>query len=220
MGNFKGRSAVDCNSFNTLKAIVIMFFTPNNFLSKFYSQNALKQMGIKKQDWKTLIVSASKEVKLSRQVLWETWTKLEDWQKWSNPMHVASRWVGQPEWKVGAQFEQDLNLGFPLNTKTSVETVGEIVPEKSVNWWNEEGGIKYHYCWLFEDLPTGETRVTITAIFHGKAIGFCKPLVASIWQKMFEASVQGLIRQARTPKIQGSRTIWIYPETRQKVTIG
>lgn len=176
-------------------------------------------MGIKRPNWKTFIISASQEVKLPRQVLWETWTKLEDWPKWSNPMHVATRWVRKSEWKVGAQFEQDLNLGFPLNTQTSVETVEAIVPGESVNWWKEEEGIKYHYFWLFEDLPTGETRVTITAIFHGKAIGFCKPLVASIWQKMFEASVRGLIQQARTPKTQGNRRLWIDPETRQKVTI-
>jgi len=199
-----------------LKAIAIMFSQQSTSLSNSYTQNALQQMGIKRPNWQTLIASASKEVKLPRQVLWETWTKLEDWSHWSNPLHVATRWVGEPGWKVGAQFEQDLNLGFPLNTKTSVETVGEIVPGESVNWWKEEDGIKYHYFWLFEDLPTGETQVTITAIFHGKAIGYCKPLVDYIWQKMFEASLEGLIRQARTPKIQGSRMIWIYPEAQQK----
>jgi hypothetical protein len=196
-----------------------MSFTPNSFLSKLYTENALKQMGITRPNWKTLIVSASQEVKIGRQVLWETWTKLEDWSNWSNPMHIATRWVGKPEWKVGAQFEVDLNLGFPLNTETSVETVGSIIPGKSINWWKEEEGIKYHYFWLFEDLPTGKTRVTVTAIFHGKAIGFCKPLVAYTWQKMFEATLNGLIKQARTPQLQNNRMIWIYPETRTKVAI-
>lgn len=193
-----------------------MLAKSSNFLSTFYTQNTMQQLGIKRPSWQTLITSASQEVNLERQILWETWTKLEDWPKWSNPMHIATHWVSEPEWKVGTQFAQDLNLGFPLDTKTSVETVGAIDPGKSVSWWKEEGGIKYHYSWLFEDLPTGKTRVKITAIFHGKAIGYCKPLVANIWQKMFEATLTGLIQKARTPTIQNSRMIWMYPEAQQK----
>lgn len=177
-----------------------MFYQPSSSLLNPYTKNALQQMGIEQPSWQTLIASASKEVNLPRQVLWEAWTKLEDWPIWSKSLHVATHWVSEAGWRVGAKFEQDLNLGFPLGTTTSAETVGAIVPGESVQWWKDEKGIKSHHFWLFEDLSIGKTRITNTEIFHGTPMGLVKPLVAKNWQRMFEASVDGLIQHTQKQK--------------------
>ena len=60
-----------------------MFYQPSSSLINPSTKNALHQMGIEQASWQTLIASASKEVNLLRQVLWEAWTKLEDWPIWS-----------------------------------------------------------------------------------------------------------------------------------------
>ncbi len=161
---------------------------------------ALQKIGIKKPTWKTVIVTASQEVEMPAALLWETWSYLERWPHWSTPLHVATRWIGKPGWKVGATFEQVLNLGFPVGKLTSAETVSEIVPGEYVLWWKNEKGIKSCHIWQFERLsgnPNSITRITDVEVFHGTMMGLVKPLVSRRWHQMFEHSVAGLIRQAQ-----------------------
>ena len=164
-------------------------------------QYALQIIGVERPSWQTIVVSASKEVPLLRQSLWDTWMKLEDWPLWSVPLHLSTRWIGEPGWRVGATFEQVLNLGFPLGQTVSPETVGAVVDAERVSWWKEAKGIKSCHVWEFAALSSGRTQVTNTEVFHGVAIGLIKPLAARKWQRMFEASVAGLIERAQ----QGSQ---------------
>jgi len=132
---------------------------------------ALHQIGLAQPTWQTVVVAASQEVDLPCEVVWAAWTQLEDWPTWSRPLHVSTRWLGSAEWQEGSQFEQDLNLGFPLGLMTSTEKVGEMVPGQQVMWWKDENGVKSCHIWTFESLPDGRTRITNVEVFHGVAMG-------------------------------------------------
>jgi len=161
------------------------------------TEYALQKIGLKRPTWQTVVASASGEVALPRKLLWEVWMKLEDWPSWSRPLHVSARWTSEPGWKAGATFEQTLDLGFPLGRTVSPETVGAIANGELVSWWKEANGIKSCHVWEFSEPASGRTRVTNTEVFHGPAIGFIKPFAAGNWQKMFEATVAGLLQAAQ-----------------------
>lgn len=129
--------------------------------------------------------------------MWETWMKLEEWPPCSMPLHVSTRWIGKPGWRVGATFEQVLNLGFPLGQTVSPETVEAVVDAESVSWWKDVIGIKSCHVWEFTALSPDLTQITNTEVFHGVSIGLLKPLAAKNWQSMFETSVAGLINRAQ-----------------------
>ena len=160
-------------------------------------QYALQKIGLEQPSWQTVVVSASEEVALPRQLLWEAWMRLEEWPQWSAPLHVSTRWIGGPGWSVGATFEQVLDLGFPLGQTVSPETVGALVDAESVSWWKNAKGIKSCHVWEFAALSPDRTRVTNTEVFHGVSIGLLKPLAARNWQRLFEASVTGLVQKAQ-----------------------
>ena len=163
-------------------------------------QYALQKIGLEKPTWQTVMVSASQEVTVPAQVLWNVWMKLIEWPQWSIPLHAATRWIDEPSWQVGATFEQILNLGFPLGKTVSSETVGAITAGEFVSWWKDEKGIKSCHVWEFMALSPDRTRVTDTEVFHGVPMSLLKPLLVKPWQRMFEASVAGLIQQAQKGK--------------------
>ncbi|MCI0393839.1 MAG: SRPBCC family protein [Chloroflexi bacterium] len=160
-------------------------------------QYALQKIGIQQPTWQTVVVSAAKEVALPRELLWDTWAKLEEWPQWSVPLHLSTRWIGEPGWRVGATFEQVLNLGFPLGQTVSSETIGAVVDAESVSWWKDAKGIKSCHIWEFAALAPDRTQVTNTELFHGVSMGLLKPFAARNWQRMFEASVVGLGERAQ-----------------------
>lgn len=159
---------------------------------------ALQKIGLDRPTWKTVIAAASREADMPAATLWEVWSKLEDWSVWSKPLHVAARWTGKAGWEVGAKFEQDLNLGFPLGKITSAETVGAVVPGESVMWWKDNNGIRSCHIWAFETSGDSRTSITNVEVFHGLAMGLVRPMVVANWQRMFEQSVAGLIQRAQT----------------------
>jgi|SoiMethySBSTD1v2_1073268.scaffolds.fasta_scaffold309466_2 hypothetical protein len=126
--------------------------------------------------------------------------KLEDWPKWSTPLHVSTRWIGEPGWEVGSRFEQVIDLGFPLGKTVSLETVRAVTDAESVSWWKDEKGVKSCHVWEFTALSPDRTQITNTEVFHGLFIGLVKPLAARRWQSLFEASVAGLIQSTQTGK--------------------
>ncbi|MFI5174373.1 MAG: hypothetical protein ACHQKY_05920 [Terriglobia bacterium] len=158
---------------------------------------ALEKVGLTTPGWDTLIVSAEKEAAIPAPVLWAMWSRLEEWPAWSRPLHVSARWVNEAEWKTGAKFEQKLNLGFPVGEVVSLEEVGPVTKGRRAMWSKDENGIKSCHIWFFERLPDGRTRVGNTEVFQGKKIGLIRPLVARRWQRMFQASVEGLVQRAQ-----------------------
>lgn len=155
-------------------------------------QAALEDIGISKPTWKTLVVYASEETELPCEELWEMWGQLENWSDYS-PLFEATRWIGDPGWKVGAKFEQTLILGFPLGATRSQETIDAVEPGRRVSWSKDKNGVKSKHVWLFEELPDGDTRIINLEVFHGTLIGLIKPLVKDRWTRLFKATVEGLI---------------------------
>ncbi|MBO0684684.1 MAG: SRPBCC family protein [Candidatus Dormibacteraeota bacterium] len=155
---------------------------------------ALGRLSLPRPSWKTLVVSATRDLDLPPDRVWNTWSKLESWPEWSTPLHEATRWTGTPGWTAGATFEQTLRLGFPVGKSVNAVTVGAAEPGRMVSWWNTEGGMRSCHVWRFSPLAQEGTRVTDTEVFDGVLIGLLKPLLRGSWQRRFEASVAGLVR--------------------------
>jgi hypothetical protein len=155
----------------------------------------IDHIGVERPSWQTLVLSASREVDLPVERLWSTWADLESWPRWS-ALHEATRWTGTPGWTAGATFEQALQLGFPIGRSVNAVTVRAAEPGHLVSWWETEGSLRSCHVWLFEALSPERTRVTDTEGFHGLAMGLMKPLLRPRWQRLFEASVDGLARAA------------------------
>jgi uncharacterized membrane protein len=156
----------------------------------------LDQLGIAKPTWKTLAIAAGATTDRPADRLWATWRDLPRWPEWSIPLHVSARWVSGDSFVAGAQFEQVIQLGFPLGRITSRETVRVVEPGRLVSWAKEENGVRSCHAWQFAPLPDGRTRVSNVEVFHGTPIGLIKPLVSARWRRLFQASVDSLIARA------------------------
>jgi hypothetical protein len=159
-------------------------------------QAVLEQIGISQPGWRTLVVFSSREVEIPAPVLFSAWSRLEEWPQWSQPLHIATRWLGPAGWKPGAQFEQTLNLGSPMGQVISKEKVVAVVRGRSVIWSKEENGIKSCHLWVFDRLMSGQTRIIDVEAFQGVKIGLLRPLLENRWKRMFDAGLEGLIRYA------------------------
>lgn len=145
----------------------------------------------------TLAICASKESRLTPEQIWETWSKLDQWPRWSKPLHTTARWLEGRTWAVGAQFEQVRNLGAPIGRQVTVETVREVNPGQSVGWWGAKGGsVKTGHLWYFEPLPEGGTRVHSTEVFMGPIVFLFRFMMKGNLQRAFDAAVDGLIKAA------------------------
>ena len=160
-------------------------------------KTALRNLGVEKPAWRTLIVSASQDVKLPADAIWEAWSRLEKWGEWSKDTHLSARWIGEPGWQVGARFEQVVDMGFPVGSRRTVETVEEVDPLRRVRWCQKGSGMRACHVWAFSMLPNGRVRVTNTEVFHATFVGLIKPIVAGRWEKKFKAAVSGLEAAAR-----------------------
>jgi hypothetical protein len=160
-------------------------------------KTALRNLGVEKPAWRTLIVSASQDLNIQQEAIWEAWSNLESWGKWAQETHSSARWVGAGGWQAGARFEEVVNLGFPGGTRRAVETVEDVEPMRRVRWCNSRIGMRTCHVWSFTVLPNGRTRVTNTEVYHGTLIGLIKPIVAGHWEKKCNAAVSGLARAAK-----------------------
>jgi hypothetical protein len=162
-------------------------------------KTALRNLGVEKPAWRTLIVSASQDLNLPLESIWETWSDLESWKDWSKATHLSARWVGEAGWQAGARFEQVVDLGFPTGVRRTVETVEDVQPMRHARWC-KTSLVRACHVWSFAPLPNGRIRVTNTEVYHGTLIGLIKPIVAAAWEKKFAASISGLAKAVRTDK--------------------
>ncbi len=176
--------------------IVVIHTNPNKASEASLVRLALKSLGIDRAAWQTVAVSASQDVDLTTQALWKTWSRLENWPAWST-RHRSAKWLQAGEIEQGARFLQVQKLGFPLGVQTSIETISEFSSERRVRWCHTQGGVKSCHFWTFTLLPNRKVRVTNTEVLHGTLIGLLKPIVYWQWQRQFEKSLDGFIRQTR-----------------------
>ncbi len=153
---------------------------------------ALTNVGLNAPNWQTIIVSTSREINAPRNVVWETWSRLEDWSRWAPQLVKSAKWHGVDGWRKGAMFEQVLDLGFPLGKETSIETVKTCLPGSTLSWWKKTRNSSVSRLWLFEDTPGGKTRVIYVDVTHGSSTWMFKPLVVNRWEARFSGAIEGL----------------------------
>lgn len=204
-----------------LTAVIILllisaFFSQPVFIShegtdKTASDEAIKQafeyIGEKGPSWKSLVLSSSAESDIDKDTLWKYWSKLEEWNKWQGELVVSANWSESSplpasksetdKWKIGAQFEQELNLEFPVGREKEIEIVGDVKPGTQAAWWKNKGGIRTFHVWMFEKLSGGRSRVTNTVVFHGPVVGLTKIFYGSNWFEKIDRSVEGLLEYVR-----------------------
>jgi uncharacterized protein YndB with AHSA1/START domain len=176
--------------------IVVMRPATNKSSEAGLIRLALKNLGVEKPAWNTLMITATRDVRLPIDSLWEAWSNIEDWPLWSS-RHASANWKSDTRWQVGSQFEQVLNLGFPLGRKRITETLSEVNPGRRVRWSKTNKNTKSCHIWSFTLLPNRQVRLTSTEVFHGTYIGLLKPMLILQWQKPLERSMDALIRLAK-----------------------
>jgi len=160
-------------------------------------KTALRNLGMERPAWRTLIISATQDLNVPLEAVWEAFSRLEDWKDWSKATHLSAKWLGEAGWQPGARFQQVVNLGFPTGARRTVETVEDVEPMRRVRWCKTGGGVRACHVWSFTVLPNGRTRITNTEVYDGVFIGLIKPLVAVAWEKKFAAAIAGLADAAR-----------------------
>lgn len=160
-------------------------------------RGALARLGLTSASASCLAVTSTKDTNLPPDVVWETWSHLEQWSRWSKPLLISARWLEGRTWEVGAQFEQTRAMGAPIGRQVTVETVREVNPGQSVAWWDGKGGsIRTCKVWYFELLPDGGTRVHCTGVFVGPLVFLFKFALRKNLQRGFDSAVEGLIKSA------------------------
>jgi len=98
-------------------------------------------------------------------------------------------------WAVGASFDQELGLGFPVGVKRERATFDEFEPDLRASWSGDRDGVRSCHVWRFEPVQGGGTRVHDVEVFTGTTIGLVEPLVGKRWNRLFQASVDGVIAE-------------------------
>jgi hypothetical protein len=157
----------------------------------------LQGIGKDTAGWDTLIVSGAADTAAPAQDLWAVWTDLGRWPLWS-PIHRSVTWTSAAGPAAGATFDQHIDLGFPLGTTTEHVTISVLEPASRVAWAGDANGVRSCHQWSFTPLPSGGTRVSNVEAFGGLPVALLRPLVGRRWNRMFQAAVDGLIREATT----------------------
>ncbi len=153
---------------------------------------AMKQLNLKGIDYKTLIVSATIDVNTSPEKAWEYLVKIDNWKKWQQPLIKSIRSQKNIITKTGDQFEQLLDLGFPLGSVISKETVSVFEPAKILSWKKDEKGIRSCHVWLIKQLNASSVRIYNCEVFYGSSMAYIKMLVHNKWNHLFMQSVLAL----------------------------
>lgn len=159
---------------------------------------AAETAGVPLASWKTLVVAASGSVPAPADEAWAALSRIEEWPKWSSPLHIGARWKGEPGFRLAGSFEQVLALGFPLGTVRSEALVARLVPGREVVWCSSDGGVTSCHLWRFTPVTPERTFAVNVEVFHGAPVGALAPFVQSRWSRLFQQDVSGLARAVET----------------------
>lgn len=88
----------------------------------------VERIGKRRIGWDTLMVSGASDTTIPTETLWAAWSDLDHWPAWS-PLHKSVTRDGTGALAVGASFNQQIGLGFPIGTTTEVVTISLLEPE-------------------------------------------------------------------------------------------
>lgn len=195
------RRAVGLLSFLVLVAVAALFATTALRVSfsgteaeMAAAREAAETAGVPLASWKTLVVVASGSVPAPADEAWAVLSRIEEWPRWSSPLHLGARWKGEPGFRVSGSFEEVLALGFPLGTVRSEAMVTRLVPGREVVWCSSDGGVTSCRVWRFTPVTPERTFVVSAEVFHGAPVGVVAPFVQSRWSRFFQRDVSGLAR--------------------------
>lgn len=180
-------------------------------------QYALSRIGKSAPDNRTMTVEAARVIFAPAAEVWEELTTLENWKSWQGELVLSARRTKGNAFEAGAEFEQLLQLGFPLGKTISKERIGEVIPGELLAWWKEDNGVASCHVWRLESLTPEVTLVTNTEVFAGKAIPFLRPLVAGRWQRAFDRAVAGLEACFGTPGFEINEGAPVTGEARRRI---
>lgn len=195
------RRAVGLLSFLVLVAVAVLFATTALRVSfsgteaeMAAAREAAETAGVPLASWKTLVVAASGSVPAPAGEAWAVLSRIEEWPRWSSPLHLGARWKGEPGFRLAGGFEEALALGFPLGTVRSEAFVARLVPGREVVWCSSGGGVTSCRLWRLTPVTPERTFVVSAEVFHGSPVGLLAPLVQSRWSRFFQRDVSGLAR--------------------------
>lgn len=158
------------------------------------AREAAETAGVPLASWKSLVVAASGSVPAPADAAWAALSRIEEWPRWSSPLHLGARWKGEPGFRVSGSFEEVLALGFPLGTVRSEAFVARLVPGREVVWCSSGGGVTWCRLWRLTPVTPERTFVVSAEVFHGSPVGVLAPLVQSRWSRFLQKDVSGLAR--------------------------
>jgi len=97
---------------------------------------------------------------------------------------------------AGSAFEQQIDLGFPIGTTTEHVTIDLLEPARRIAWAGDSNGVRSCHLWSFTPALHGGTHVSNVEAFTGIPVAMLRPLVARRWHRLFQAAIDGLIRNA------------------------
>ena len=153
---------------------------------------AMHQIRLVDVNYKTMVISASAEIKSSPQQAWLCIIKANEWKQWQYPLVQSVRMHQTNIGFAGASFEQLLKPGFPLGDIVSRERVAEAEPGKLLSWWKDENGIRSCHVWMIDSLGTNRIKIYNTEVFHGNGIALIKLFDFKRWNNLFQQSVNAL----------------------------
>jgi hypothetical protein len=162
----------------------------------------LQRIGKDTAGWDTLVVAGAADTQAPAGRLWAVWADLERWPSWS-PLHRSVAWTGAARLTVGATFDQQISLGFPVGTSTEHVTIDLLEPARRVAWAGAGNGVRSCHLWSFTPLSGGGTRVSNTEAFAGLPVAMLRPVVARRWNRLFQAAVDGLTQAAAASISEG-----------------
>ena len=154
----------------------------------------LRRFDIEEADFKTMIVGTSHDTTASPESVWKELTDLDGWTAWCPMTRGQTRWMEGYRWIPGAQFQHEVELGFPMGSARTTAFVEVVNPYRQLIWAEQRRGARVFRIWQIDPLPDGGSRVTCVEAARSLSTAVAKPFSVGPLQRSFEESVLRLVR--------------------------
>jgi hypothetical protein len=183
--------------------IGLIFLTPDGVdqtVDLDVLQTAVERVGVSAADFQTMVVGATRETDVSPEVIWRVLTDMENWSNWYVLTRERARWIDGFQWVPGAQFQHQVELGFPLGSARSTAFVERVSPGRSLLWVEQRRGALVCHIWQISPIPNGGSRITCIEASRGMSTAVTKFFTIGPLQRTFEETVSRLIEYATDTK--------------------
>lgn len=167
---------------------------PNVQIGPF--QTVLDRLNLHEPDLQTMVVGSTLVTEVPPEAIWRTLTNLPAWSQWCPMTRGSVGWVEGYRWVPGAQFQHEVELGFPLGSARTVAFVERVNPGSQLVWVEQRRGAFVCRVWQIDPLPNGGSRVTCVEASRSLSTAVTRPFTVGPLQRTFEEAVERLIAQA------------------------